>query len=182
MLARTVRPDQNPRMQMQIRFTPVTEAHAREVLTWRYDPPYDFYNPPAELSTADLEAMLSSASPHFAVLDDDGGLIGFIGIGREAQVPGGDYSSEAIDVGIGLRPDQTGRGLGRLVLARFFEHLRNIGYPATPLRATIAAFNLRSRRTFHALGFEETDRFRTGPDHAPMDWVILTTHSDRTSG
>lgn len=166
-----MRSDQNPRM--QIRFTPVTEAHAREALTWRYEPPYDFYNPPAELSEADLAAMLSEASPHFAVLDDAGALIGFIGVGEEARVPGGDYTADALDVGIGLRPDQTGHGLGRMVLARFFEHLVELGYAPTPLRATIASFNLRSRRTFHHLGFQEIDRFHTGPEATPIEWVIL---------
>ena len=32
--------------------------------------------------------------------------------GIDAQVPGGDYSAQALDVGLGLRPDHTGQGLG----------------------------------------------------------------------
>jgi RimJ/RimL family protein N-acetyltransferase len=155
---------------IQVRFEAVSEAHAREVLTWRYAPPYDFYNPPAELSEADLAAMLSPASPHYAVIDAGGRLVGFIGLGREAQVPGGDYSAEATDIGIGLRPDWTGRGLGRIVLEQFFTET---GLNGKTLRATIAAFNLRSRRTFHHLGFQECGVFRTGSQDAPITWVIL---------
>ncbi len=156
-----------------IRFEPVTEADVREVVTWRYEPPYDFYNPPSELSDADLAAMLAPESPHFAVVDDTGALVGFIGLGREAQVPGGDYTAPATDVGIGLRPDWTGRGLGHFVLTRFFEHLDALDYPPAPLRATIAAFNLRSQRTFLRLGFRETAQFQSGTADAPLDWVIM---------
>ena len=88
-------------------------------------------------------------------------------------MPGGDYSAPALDIGIGLRPDQTGQGLGRIVLARFFEHLLDLGYPPAPLRATIAAFNLRSQRTFLHLGFQETARFQTGTTHPPLEWIVM---------
>ena len=154
----------------RFRFDAVTEAYAREALTWRYDPPYDFYNPPAEPTVGDLVSMLSPESPHFAVIGPDDSLIGFIGIGREAQVPGGDYAEGAIDIGIGLRPDWTGRGIGREVLAGF---IREAGFAEARLRATIAAFNLRSQRTFHHLGFNETARFRTGPADAPIEWIVM---------
>jgi ribosomal-protein-alanine N-acetyltransferase len=165
-----------------IRFEPVTEANVREVLTWRYEPPYDFYNPPLELSDADLAAMLAPESPHFAVLDESGTLVGFIGLGREARVPGGDYSAPALDVGVGLRPDWTGRGVGHLVLTRFFAHLDALGYPPAPLRATIAAFNLRSQRTFLRLGFRETAHFQSGTASDPMDWVIMVRPSSAGPG
>jgi RimJ/RimL family protein N-acetyltransferase len=166
----------------RIRFEPVTAAMAREVLTWRYDPPYDFYDPPHALTETDLTALLSPESPHFGVFDEHDRLIGFIGLGREAQVPGGDYSAPALDIGIGLRPDQTGQGLGRIVLTGFFEHLIEQGYPPAPLRATIATFNLRSQRTFLHLGFQETARFRTGPEDATIEWVILTAPAVSESG
>src|SRR5687767_14261351 len=39
-----VSPAARQNRRMEIRFVPVTVAHAHEVLTWRYDPPYDFYN------------------------------------------------------------------------------------------------------------------------------------------
>jgi len=154
----------------RFRFDVVTEAHAREAMTWCYDPPYDFYNPPAEPTVGDLASMLSRESPHFAVIGPDDALIGFIGIGYEAQVPGGDYTEGAIDIGIGLRPDWTGRGIGRIVLESF---IREADFTGSRLRATIAAFNLRSRRTFEHLGFRETARFRTGSSEAPIEWVVM---------
>ena len=96
--------------------------------------------------------------------------------GPEAQVPGGDYSEPALDIGIGLRPDATGRGLGKLVLAEFLDFALDV-YRPDRFRATIAAFNLRSQRTFLGLGFVETSRFFANG----REWVIFTRVAVRPS-
>lgn len=158
---------------MIVRFIPFTEEMAREALTWRYPPPFDFYNPPDEITLEMIETLLSDESPQFGVFDEQDRLIGVIGTGIDAQVPGGDYSKPATDIGIGLHPDSCGRGLGRQVVAAFIVFLEEQHGPAT-YRATIAAFNQRSLKTFLALGFTETTRFKTIPSGSPQEWVIVT--------
>jgi ribosomal-protein-alanine N-acetyltransferase len=44
-------------------------------------------------------------------------LIGFRSFGPDGQVPGREYDDCALDTGGGLRPDLTGQGLGRMVIA-----------------------------------------------------------------
>jgi RimJ/RimL family protein N-acetyltransferase len=156
-----------------IAFTPLDEASARASLAWRYPPPYDFYNPPDDVTDEQIANLLAPDSPQFSVRDDGGQLIGVIGLGIESQVPGGDYTEPATDIGIGLHPELCGRGLGRLVVAEFIAFLEAAHGPAT-YRASIAAFNQRSLKTFLALGFTESTRFHTGP----TEWIIVT----RTAG
>jgi len=158
------------------RFKPLAESDAREIICWRYPPPYDFY----DLGDADLEAVLRDLfnpnSPHFAISTDNDEFLGFCLAGPEAQVPGGDYAEPALDIGIGLRPEATGRGLGKLVLTEFLEYVLAAYHPDR-FRATIAAFNLRSQRTFLRLGFAETNRFVANGS----EWVIVTRAAERPS-
>jgi len=158
------------------RFEPLTETEAREIINWRYPAPYDFY----DLGEADPDVVLQNLfnpnSPHFAIATDEVDFLGFCVAGPEAQVPGGDYSEPALDIGIGLRPEETGRGLGKLVLTEFLASLLAT-YPPNRFRATIADFNLRSQRTFLGLGFLETSRFLANGS----EWVILTRAAERPS-
>jgi hypothetical protein len=86
----------------------MTAAYAAEIVTWRYPPPYDLY----DTSDADAATLTSADGGFFALVDRDE-LIGFRSFGADGQVPGGSYDSAALDTGGGLRPDLTGKGLGR---------------------------------------------------------------------
>ncbi|MGH2549516.1 MAG: GNAT family N-acetyltransferase, partial [Thermomicrobiales bacterium] len=124
-------------------------------------------------SGGDTSSFFNPESPHYSVTDENGHLIGFLATGVECQVPGGDYSAPAVDIGIGLHPDVTGRGLGRTILKQFIHEIIVPSDHPPLLRATIAAFNQRSRRTFLALGFEETSRFETMVNDRLIEWIIV---------
>src|SRR5206468_9220263 len=47
-----------------------------------------------------------------AVRDEDGELVGFCTFGEDARVAGYIYPDDALDIGVGMRPDLVGRGLG----------------------------------------------------------------------
>ena len=161
---------------MAFRFEPLTKAEAHKIISWRYPAPYDFY----DLGEADpnvvLREMFNPNSPHFSVTTDNGDFLGFCAAGPEAQVPGGDYSYPALDIGIGLRPGDTGKGFGKLVLTEFLAYALAAFRPDR-FRATIAAFNLRSQRTFFGLGFVESGRFFANGN----EWVIVTRAAVRRS-
>src|SRR5437899_2597028 len=91
-----------------MKIVPMTAAYAAEIVTWRYPPPYDLY----DMSDADAATLTSADGGFFALVDRDE-LIGFRSFGADGQVPGGSYDSAALDTGGGLRPDLTGKGLGR---------------------------------------------------------------------
>jgi len=133
-----------------IEFLPMSRDAARAVVAWHYPPPYDLY----DLTPAAIPALIEPHSRYFAGFAA-GTLMGLCCFGFEAQVPGGTYGQGEpafLDVGLGMHPALIGQGRG----PRFAADVICFGierYSPQNLRATIAAFNRRSQRTFETLGF-----------------------------
>jgi RimJ/RimL family protein N-acetyltransferase len=145
---------------------PTDERDAREIVGWHYDTPYEMYD-----MTPDDAAMVSDlANQYYSVRDSRGDLVAFIAFGVEAQVPGGDYSSEALDLGAGIRPDLTGQGLGPEIIRLAVETGEQI-HGARHFRATIAAFNQRAQRAAGKAGFLPVSSFKRPSDG--LEFVIL---------
>ena len=94
------------------RFTlmPLTRSQAAEVLSFRYAPPLDFYNPPPAYPGA-IENLIDPKW-QFHGVEYDRQLVGYASFGADGQLPGGDYTAPALDIGLGLHPDRVGQGYG----------------------------------------------------------------------
>jgi len=149
----------------------IDETSARDVMAWRYDPPYDVYNLDPD-SEELLQYLLDRDTACYGLTDADGDLVGFCTFGTDGQVPGGDYSTEALDIGMGIRPDLTGRGTGSLYVNAVLEFAMARFAPAT-LRVTVARFNDRAHRVWEKAGFRETQRFERIPDGMPFTVLTL---------
>ncbi|NJN83096.1 MAG: GNAT family N-acetyltransferase [Caldilineaceae bacterium] len=138
---------------------PIDPMGAQSIVGWRYTGPYSFYNTDPQRAAATLDEFLRPELAYHGVYDKKGALIGFCCFGEAARVPGGNYSEiGALDIGLGLRPDLTGKGLGTDFLGAILG-FAEVRYAPTSFRATIALFNQRSRRLFAHAGFEERARF-----------------------
>ena len=155
---------------MQVRIIPVNESQVQAFSTWRYAPPYDVYNHDAEAADASPDYFLDPAVACHAIVDETGNLVGFCTFGKDGQVPGGDYSPDAIDIGMGMRPDLTGQGQGALFRDAVIDFALRTFSP-TMLRVTIADFNQRARRVWEQAGFEQVQRFRS--EFNGLDFVVL---------
>ena len=149
-----------------IHLGPLTREHAEDIATWRYDAPYDVY----DMVSADPAELLQPEAGHHAVLAADR-LIGFRSFGPDGQVPGWPYDDSALDTGGGLRPDLTGQGLGRSVIAAGLAFGRELFAPVA-FRVTVASFNTRALRTVEALGFERVGSFKAARDARPFEVLI----------
>jgi ribosomal-protein-alanine N-acetyltransferase len=144
----------------EYRFEPMSDRQAHAVADWRYPPPYDFYDAGAD--PGDLSELLDSAQRegrYYAVLSDPGGLVGFFAFRDEG---------DAVEVGLGLRPDLTGRRLGLSFLLAGLEFAREQYAPARFL-LTVAAFNQRAIHVYERAGFRRGESYthRTnGGEHA----------------
>jgi RimJ/RimL family protein N-acetyltransferase len=147
---------------MHLTFTPMDEASARQMLTWRYAGQYAFYNPDPSQLEESLRAFLDPANAYFCVGDEHGELVAYRCYGPDGQVPGGDYGADALDTGGGMRPDLTGRGLGLGVLEAGLEFGRHLYHPCA-FRVTVAAFNARACRVCEKAGFRPVQTF-----HSPL--------------
>jgi [ribosomal protein S18]-alanine N-acetyltransferase len=150
---------------------PMTAADARAILTWRYPEPYAFYSMASEDVAAELPYFLDPANAFHRVGDEQGTLVGFCSFGEDAQVPGGDYTLPALDIGLGMHPDLTGQGNGAAFLAAILA-FANQHFAPERLRATVAVFNRRSQRMFERQGFQVVQRFMS-LSVRPVEFVIL---------
>jgi RimJ/RimL family protein N-acetyltransferase len=145
----------------------MTREHAVHVATWRYPPPYDSN----DMTGADPD-FLADPSSGFHALMQANELIGFRSFGPDGQVPGGPYDDAALDTGGGLRPDLTGRGLGRQAISTGLEFGMATYSPAV-FRLTIAAYNVRAHRVVEALGFVRTAEFTAEGTGRVSGWPFI---------
>ncbi|WP_433748744.1 GNAT family N-acetyltransferase [Falsibacillus pallidus] len=157
---------------MQI--TTMNKAVADEILNWRYEPPYDFYN--NQKSDEALKELLGGS--YQGVVDDEGKLIGFFCVGNSAQVPKGHdyhvYPDGYIDIGLGMKPALTGKGRGSEFLAFILEQIA-IDSGNKPFRLTVAAFNERAIHLYEKFGFRKQQKFANGP----IEFLTMVKETER---
>jgi RimJ/RimL family protein N-acetyltransferase len=156
---------------MTLSIQPLTAAQVRQMLAWQYAGPYAIYNMDGEDPAEANQFIGDPANGYFAIADETGDLIGFCNFGHDARVPGGDYGEEALDIGMGLRPDLTGQGRGAAYAAAVFEFARR-NFPHSLHRVTIAEFNRRAQRLCEHFGFQVGELFAHARDGRPF--VIMT--------
>ncbi len=124
------------------------EAYGHEVVKWHYEPPYDFYDLASDPDDAAAMADPARADHRRGVLGEDESLDAFLWF---------DWHDDVVEVGIGLRPDLTGRGLGESFMRAQLEYASQQWRPAT-FRLFVAAWNERAIRLYERLGFREVAR------------------------
>jgi [ribosomal protein S18]-alanine N-acetyltransferase len=128
-----------------VRIEPLTEQHANEIAEWRYEFPYEWYDTASDPRRIELFANPARRDGLRAVVADDGELIGFFNFVREG---------DEVRVGLGIRPDLTGQGLG----AQFIDAgLRYATAEWSPrrFRLWVAWWNERALRAYRRAGFRE---------------------------
>ena len=160
---------------MSFAFSPLTEADVRQLVYWRYAPPYDIYNilePADELNDALLAYFLDPTYHYHGVHDQAGQLVAFCSFGPDGQVPGGDYSAPALDIGLGVRPNLTGQGRGLKFVSATVDFAVSTFNPFA-LRVTIAQFNRRAQRVWGKAGFRPVQVFGRNGDGMPF--IVFTS-------
>ena len=129
----------------------MTLAMAKEISSWQYSGEYAVYSFD-ESEEAVSELM---GGEYVACLGEDQRLAGYFCFGVSARIPTMEsdaYELDALDIGLGLRPDICGAGLGQAFMqvgmAYAGERLN-----ATRLRLTVACFNKRAIRLYEKMGF-----------------------------
>ena len=149
-------------------FRPITASDAGEISRWRYPEPYSTYNG----DPASVPGLLNPRYNYHAVTGPGGDLVGYFCFGADATVPAGRklglYDEDALDVGLGMRPDLTGRGLGPDFVRAGLRFARQTFSPPA-FRLTVAAFNRRAIKVYEAAGFERTRAF----GDRGTDWLLM---------
>lgn len=139
---------------MSFRIQPMDREHAEFIAGWAYPPPYDFYN--LEHSTSAIQEMMEGA--YYTIHTEENDLLGFFCLGKSAQVPVGhqfgayQMNQTTIDIGVGMRPELTGKGFGYEFFSIVLDYVTKT-YPRMVLRLTVAACNQRAIRLYENCGF-----------------------------
>ncbi|MEN8182815.1 MAG: GNAT family N-acetyltransferase [Myxococcota bacterium] len=155
-----------------VELRPATEQNVREFAAWHYDPPYDVYD--IDMTPDDAVAYFLEPGINCHSLFDGNTMAGYCTFGHDAQVPGGNYDTEGIDIGLGVKPELTGAGKGNRFVEAVVAHAL-VTFDPAQLRVTIAAGNTRALRVWSDAGFSETSRFATSRDiMGSREFAILT--------
>jgi [ribosomal protein S18]-alanine N-acetyltransferase len=144
----------------------MTDKYAIEILKWKYDKPYDLYN-----NVLSGDAIIELTSSAYKAILSESRVVGFYCTGKDAQVPAGNdidaYEDECLDIGLGMRPDLTGKGYG----TAFFEYiLKDINRESLKsLRLTVADFNKRAILLYEKFGFKTVKEFWRGD----MKFIVM---------
>jgi [ribosomal protein S18]-alanine N-acetyltransferase len=126
------------------RFRQMEDEEATQISGWHYEPPYDFYDAPSDQD--DLQELLDPKrrkDSYFSVFDEGGVLVGFFQFER---------ANKTVDVGLGMRPDLTGKGLGVEYLLAGLAFARRC-YSPERFTLSVATFNERAILVYERAGF-----------------------------
>jgi ribosomal-protein-alanine N-acetyltransferase len=121
----------------------MTQGQALEIAAWQYEPPYSFYDAAADADDLALLLGEESREGRYFSASSQGALVGFF----ELKPEGDD-----VVIGLGLRPELTGRGLGLRFLEAGMAFARERFHPSR-FRLSVATFNQRAIRVYERAGF-----------------------------
>ncbi len=134
-------------------YKPMALDNAKKIITWKYNDEYSIYS----FSDNDEELAELMNGEYFSTFDTEGKLIGYLCHGQSARVPGGVikgiYEEEGyVDIGLGLRPDLTGKNIGLAFLNQGVEFLKDM-LQTYKFRLVVAEFNKRAIKVYERAGF-----------------------------
>jgi ribosomal-protein-alanine N-acetyltransferase len=149
---------------MRFKFKPMDERYAQAIANWHYEGVYALYD--VDRDAEDLEELMDPRSwreKYWAVVDEGGELVGFFCYEKV---------DEALVVGLGLRPDHTGKGLGQAFVEAGLEHARKMFDPAT-FRLSVATFNQRAIRVYEKAGFQPEEVYLHETGEGPCEFLRM---------
>lgn len=162
---------------MEFTFSPMDEADAHEISTWRYEAPYDVYNPGNDGDETDISEPLDKRSPYYAVRNEQGELVGYFCYGTagqpwEVSEPSLYVDDRVIVIGLALRPDLTGKGLGLGFVKAGLAFAREQFAPVM-FHLYVLSFNQRAIRVYERAGFHNAGKITVHNMHGMVEFVEM---------
>ncbi len=137
----------------ELEFAPLTQAHAQAICNWRYPPPYDIFNRTSwqqlEAAEVDLGDSVTRSAQYLSIIDRSGQLCGFVQLFPLVGT---------MRLGIGLRPDLCGQGMGAELMQRLIQEARRRA-PGQHIDLEVPQWNARAIKTYQRAGFVISDSY-----------------------
>ena len=156
-----------------------TQADADEIAGWRYPPPYNVYDLSEDPSMQSEMLDESRWGASWFAVDDaaSDALAGFLEL-VASESESGPGTQVAVEVGLGLRPDLTGRGIG----AGFVHAALDFSCERwSPISFALDVFpwNERAIRCYERAGFERGEVYdRRFDDGNEVTFLRMTRSAD----
>lgn len=151
---------------------PMTQAEAEDLAGWSYPGVYAFYDAAhlddlAEILDGDRRAGL-----YFGVRLPQHGLIGFVQTGPVAD-------DGSVEIGLGLRPECAGRGLGVAFVRRLCDWLtERVRLRPMSITLRVATFNARAITVYERAGFRASGIEQSTTRGATMQFLRMVRPVD----
>ncbi|MEG1255582.1 GNAT family N-acetyltransferase [Clostridium sp.] len=136
---------------MNIQIKRATEIDSKNIATWKYDGIYSFYDNNRTEGKKEWASNIYKDENVFGIYNEKNELIGNCCFDR-------DEDDNQFYFGIQMRPDLTGKGLGKEVLEVVLEFGRK-KYNLEKIKLLVAKFNERAIKVYERLGFKVREEF-----------------------
>lgn len=136
---------------MKLQFADFTEENAKEICTWQYEGEYHLYSCPAWSRACDKSWAITIAEKREkefkSVVDEKNNLCGYV---RFRYI----HKDEEVIVGLGLKPDLCGHGVGSTLMEVIKEYCDE-AYHGKKIVLEVRTFNKRAIRCYEKAGFKQ---------------------------
>ena len=139
----------------------MSQKNAKEISKWHYEEPYDFYDMIND--EEDLHELLYDRGEHYFEVIKDNVCIGFYVIVEE---------DNQIEIGLGLRPDLTGKGYGKEFLEILLDYI-SLNYEKKEIILSVASFNSRAIHLYEKCGFKRIRNFTQATNGSFYDFIEM---------
>ena len=149
----------------------MTDSIAREISGWKYADEYEIYS--FEEGVETIAELMNGE--YYSCTDQEKNLIGYFCYGKSAQIPTVQseiYNGGALDIGLGLKPELCGRGLGEKFLKAGMNFAGEKWNPPA-FRLSVACFTWRAIKVYTRLGFQCRERITHRITHMEFQKMVF---------
>ncbi|CAI9387564.1 Mycothiol acetyltransferase [Bacillus sp. T2.9-1] len=152
---------------MAYEFSVMTQEQAENIaFNWHYDGEYSFYDMEADEEDLDLAEFLNPekrGNSTFAVTKENK-LVGFFTFSKVAD--------GTFDIGLGMRPDLTGKGKGKEFLRAGISFIQSEFKPEK-ITLSVATFNQRAIKLYRKVGFRDVETFMQDTNGSTYEFLKM---------
>lgn len=150
---------------MDIYFKNPTELDAKDIVTWKYDGIYSFYDNDKTEAKKEWASNIYKEENVFTIYDDKNQLIGNCSF---------DYDDENNEYlfGVQMRPCLTGKGMGEEIVTKILNFGKQ-KYNLNEVTLLVANFNKRAMRLYEKLGFKFIEEFPAHVNEQDIIFVVM---------
>lgn len=164
---------------MKLNIKQMNYEEAKQISRWIYKEPYAIYS--MDESENCISELLNGY--YYSASDIEDNLVGYYCFGKSAQVPAGNqfgvYDFEDItDIGLGIKPNLCGQGLGEKFFNSGLDFARN-KLSAKEFRLTVASFNQRAIKVYQRVGLKKVNSFERISEFGKIEFEVMILNSEK---